>query len=217
MNHPIYTLIGLGLLLIGHNTYANVLEEIKGDLDGDGKAEWVVVTETSRQAPNGMGKMRKLDVYKLDNGQKRLWQSSEQVVLPSQAGGMMGDPFQGISIRNGSLFIEHAGGSSWKWSYRDQYRYQNGQFELIGYQSNAGRLCDYWEDVDANLSTGKIVYRKTIDADGENCEPASSKFTNIHQTFTNKNLKLNFNNRHQQEVYVNVPNSREKIHFSSGI
>ena len=46
-----------------------------------------------------------------------------------------------------------------------KYRYQNNDFELIGFKLHEGILCDYWEDFDFNLSTGKINYKKET----ENC------------------------------------------------
>ena len=201
------------LLSVNQLALAQVLAQAQGDLDGDGQNEIAIVTDTQRQSANDMGNIRTLEIFKVKNGKRQLWHKSEQVILPSNAGGMMGDPFESIEIKNGSLFVFQSGGSSWKWGFRDQYRYQNGQFELIGYQSNSGRVCDYWIDIDANLQTGKIVYKKLPDDSG--CEPAGERIKAIHETFTNKNVKLNFSNRRKQSVYVIAPKSKEEIHFFS--
>ncbi len=76
---------------------------------------------------------------------------------------MMGDPFEGIEIKNNVLLISHFGGSSWKWTNVDKYRFQNNQFELIGYTSNFGKLCEYWANFDFNISTGKIACKKEFE------------------------------------------------------
>ena len=72
----------------------------------------------------------------------------------------MGDPFEGIEIKNGILIINHWGGSSWKWSLSDKYRFQNNQFQLIGHTSNCGKPCEYWMNCDFNISTGKVIIKK---------------------------------------------------------
>ncbi|AUZ04111.2 MULTISPECIES: hypothetical protein [Vitreoscilla] len=217
MLKTIHKIIAISMVLgTAQWAQAQVLGEARGDLDGDGQAEIVVVTDTGRPSNNDLGSIRKLEVFKIQNGKRSLWQQSQQVILPSQAGGMMGDPFQEISIKNGSLFVNHAGGSSWKWDTRDQYRYQNGQFELIGYQSSSGRICDSWTKIDVNFQTGKMIYKQEADGNVDACDDNIAKIKPINETFVNKNVKLNFKNRHAQEVYVIAPKSKEKIYFSSG-
>ena len=192
-----------------------LIAQAQGDLDGDGKPEYVEVRNTANDQTDGLGYQRVLLVYKQNGGQKKLWQRSDSAAYPSKGGGMMGDPFGELHIKNGSLFLSQSGGSSWKWGHTDQYRYQNGQFELIGYQSTAGRICDYWQSVDANFSTGKINYRKEFDrqADCDSDEYKGQK--DIRESFVNKNVRLNFGNRNAQEVKVIAPKSKEAIYFAN--
>ena len=197
-----------------NNSAPQVIATTQGDLDGDGIAEYVEVRNTNTQASDGMGLKRELWVYKTQQGKKTLWQRSNTAIYPSQGGGMMGDPFGEISIKKGSLFVSHSGGSSWKWGHSDQYRYQNGQFELIGYQSTAGRICDYWETVDANLSTGNINYRKDFDRDKECDNNENRGQKDLKESFVNKNVRLNFANRHAQEVKIIAPKSQQEIYLA---
>lgn len=47
-------------------------------------------------------------------------------------GGVMGDPFNGITIKNGFFTVEHSGGSSWRWTRYITFRFnpQKMQFYL---------------------------------------------------------------------------------------
>lgn len=161
------------------------LIEIYGDLDKDKKEEKVVVTELNEVGENG--KKRELSIYKKQNSDWVLLVASKSAVLESEAGGMMGDPFisKQIEIKNGVLIIYHDGGSSWKWNTTHKYRFQNNQFELIGYHSYSGKLCEYWEDFEYNLSTGKIIYSKVF----ESCENEEQVASKIIKETCNKKLK----------------------------
>jgi len=101
-----------------------------------------------------------LIIYKLQGKEWTVWKKSDQALYGSRDGGMMGDPFGDIEIKNGILLISQNGGSSWKWGHTDKYRFQNGAFYLIGYAGTYGKPCEYWTEEDFNLSTGKLVVKK---------------------------------------------------------
>lgn len=136
----------------------------KGDLDKDGQEEKVVVYDTGRQTD--FGSEREIQIFKIKGNAWELWHKSIGAVLPSEHGGVMGDPFEAASIENGSLVLSHFGGSREKWHYKHRFRFQNNDWQLIGATVNNGAPCDYFEDFDFNLSTGKIGYKKTT----EDCE-----------------------------------------------
>ncbi|MGX5817382.1 hypothetical protein ACWKWU_04250 [Chitinophaga lutea] len=48
---------------------------------------------------------------------------SDNAVYCSSCGGMMGDPYQGITIRNGYFSVEHYGGSAWRWTRIVTFKY----------------------------------------------------------------------------------------------
>jgi hypothetical protein len=146
-----------------------VLEEIEGDLDKDGISEKVIVYDTEKEID--LGTERHIYIYKRKNNNWKLWKKSTGAILPSEHGGMMGDPFEGISIERNCIVINHFGGSRQKWNYTHKFRFQSGEFQLIGATVNFGSPCDYFESLDYNLSNGKIKYEKEI----ENCEKETSK------------------------------------------
>lgn len=104
-----------------------------------------------------------------------LWKKSVGAVLPSKHGGAMGDPFEEISIERNCIVISHSGGSSQKWRYNHTFRYQNGDFKLIGATVFFNSSCDYYFNFDYNLSTGKINYEKETDACGKEISKTEKK------------------------------------------
>jgi hypothetical protein len=48
---------------------------------------------------------------------------SNNVVYCEDCGGMMGDPFSGITIKNGYFSAEHYGGSNWRWTRIITFKY----------------------------------------------------------------------------------------------
>jgi hypothetical protein len=142
-----------------------ILGEAQGDLNKDGVEEKVVVYTTDDEGD--FGKVRHLVVYKQENGKWVEWVLSDKAVLGSEGGGMMGDPFTSVTIEKGIIHIEHFGGSSWKWTEVDKYRFQEGDFYLIGHSSNYGKPCEYWDFYDYNLSTGDCVFEHEKDDCGD--------------------------------------------------
>jgi hypothetical protein len=110
-----------------------MIQEAIGDLDKDGIPEKAVVYNTVDTSEETGGIIRELILYKKDGTGWKTRQQSRNAVYDSKSGGMMGDPFEGIDIKNGILHISQAGGSSWKWGHTDKYRFQHGRLELIGY------------------------------------------------------------------------------------
>lgn len=139
-----------------------VLGEASGDLDKDSIAEKVIIYDTHDTTDTGT--VRELWIFKRTQDKWQVWMKSKNAVLKSHEGGVMGDPFSEVTIKNGILNISFEGGSSWKWNYTDKYRFQNNNFQLIGHTSYYGKPCEYWEEFDYNLSTGRVAYKKEFES-----------------------------------------------------
>lgn len=190
------------------------LDSTIGDLDNDGVEELVVGYNTKEINDSNLfeGVPRELIIYKNNGREWGEWIKSGQALMGSQDGGMMGDPYDGMEIKKGILIINHWGGSSWKWNVTDKYRFQEGQFYLIGYTSNYGRPCDYWEDTDFNLSTGKVIYSVTTDdCEDENYDPEPVEEKN--EEFYYKGLKVTLQNRHEREIEIKSPEGDVTIYL----
>jgi hypothetical protein len=138
--------------------------KVEGDLNSDGIKDIAFVMEgqeTSESAPPR--------VLLIATGNKdksyNLAIKAETAIRRKDEGGIMGEPFMGLSIDRGSLLIRHSGGSAWRWDHLYRFRYQRDGWYLIGATedwfhavSSAGRK---YEDI--NLLTGDYIKIETDD------------------------------------------------------
>ena len=186
---------------------STIIETVDGDLDGDKIPEKVMVYDTKDIGE--MGNLREIQILKKVNGKWTILEKSRNAILDSDSGGMMGDPYVGTTIKNGLLIINHFGGSSWKWGFTDKYRYQNGNFELIGYTSEGGRPGDFWTTVDFNLSTGQINFKKEVENEADY---GKSK----QETYIKKGVKINLKNKNTEndpKKKITLPKTKEVIYL----
>lgn len=206
-----------------------LIEKISGDLDKDGINELVMafdIQKVEKEVPNEVkepteeneavfeGVPRELRIYKKKDKQWVLWQKSNQALFGSRDGGMMGDPFEEMKIENGVLLISQSGGSSWKWSQTDKYRYQDGEFLLIGYTSTAGKICEYWKNVDFNLLSGKMI----VEMEYENCEEENTTqeaFKSENETLYKKGIKITLKERRAKEIKITTPKYKHEIYIAT--
>jgi hypothetical protein len=190
----------------------SIIDTVFGDLDKDGINELVVAYNTKKENEDSFESVpRELIIYKKQNDKWILWKNSMQALYGSRDGGMMGDPFGDITIEKGILSISQDGGSSWKWGHTDKYRYQHGEFILIGYTSGYGKPCEYWENVDFNLSTGKMIYKKEY----EDCVSGEQKiYKKENETFYRKGLKITLGNRGEKEIKIVTPKYKHEIYVA---
>ncbi|MCX7548105.1 hypothetical protein OS188_09085 [Xanthomarina sp. F1114] len=192
-----------------HDNYS-VVDSVSGDLDNDSIAELAVIYNIGPENEID-GVPRELIIYKLKNDRWTEWKKSDQAIYGSKDGGMMGDPFTEIKIENGILQISHLGGSSWKWGFTDKYRYQNGDFYLIGYTEIGGKICEYWRKVDFNLSTGKMIVEKEF----EECETEEQEIYNReNETLYEKGLKITIQNRQERDIKITTPKYEHEIYIA---
>ena len=190
----------------------SVVDSVYGDLDKDSITELVVAYNTGTENDID-GVPRELIIYKLKNNKWTEWKKSDQALFGSKDGGMMGDPFGQIEIKHGILLISQNGGSSWKWALTDKYRFQNGEFYLIGFSDIAGKPCEYWREVDYNLSTGKMIVKKEF----EECETEEQEiYKRENETLYEKGLKITLQNRQEREIKITTPKYGHEIYIAIG-
>lgn len=182
-----------------------ILEEKEGDLDKDGIPEKVVVFNTNDSTD--VGTIREIQVYKKSGNKWELLTSSKNAIGKSEDGGMGGDPFESIEIKGGVLIINQSGGSSWKWFKTDKYRFQNGRFQLIGVINNYGRPGEYFENIDFNLLTGKLVFKKEYENDEQKI------YKKQNETFYKKGMKIFLTDRTLNEIKILTPKYKNEIYL----
>ncbi len=191
----------------------SIIEQVTGDLDKDGVDELVIAYNTEEVKERSFKNVtRELVVYKRTEGKWNKWKSSLQALYGSRDGGMMGDPYDTMYIENGILQIQHFGGSSWKWSVTDKYRYQDNELYLIGYTSTSGAPCEYFETADFNVSTGKIIVEK----EWEDCESEDAENKKVSESSSVKGLKITLQNRHEKRIHIVTPKEGLEVYVSTG-
>jgi len=190
----------------------SIVDTVSGDLDKDSIAELVVAYNKGPENETD-GVPRELIIYKLKNNNWIEWKKSDQALYGSRDGGMMGDPYDEMEIKNGILHISQNGGSSWKWGFTDKYRFQDGEFYLIGYSSIAGKPCEYWREVDFNLSTGKMIVKKEF----EECETDEQEiYKRENETLFERGLKVTIQKRQEREIKLTTPKYGHEIYIAIG-
>lgn len=116
--------------------------------------------------------------------------SNDNLILCKSCGGVFGDPYNGVELKNNILKISNYGGSAWRWSENYTFRFQNNEWQLIGatYDSyynakecpdgvgSAGRQLE-----DINFASGRMQILHTKNT---NCEP----YEDYWKYFGKKNL-----------------------------
>jgi hypothetical protein len=190
-----------------------VLDSAAGDLDCDQVDELVVAYNIWQEIDPNENIPRELIIYKKENESWKPWKSSLQALYGSRDGGMMGDPFGEIKIADGDVHISQSGGSSWKWSHKDVYRFQNNEFYLVGYTSNFGKPCEYWMNVVFDLSTGNLNVKKEF----EKCDTSDQEiYKRENETFYERNLKITLQNRNEKEIKIISSRFKHEIYIANG-
>lgn len=153
-----------------------------GNLDNSPEDEAVCVYETPMEGELGFA--QSLAIYRKEGENWILWHQSTNPILSTEHGGMMGNPYEGISIKNKTIIVNHFGGSRQKWHYTHRYRFQNNNWYLIGASVNFGAPCDYFQSLDYNLSTGDALF----DYSSEDCSRNNTVKTKNWKEKINKKI-----------------------------
>ncbi len=134
-----------------------VLDEQYGDLNKDSISDAAIIIQEKGEGTGEYGKRRTIMVFfKGKDGGYKLVSRGETSIMGDQAGGMMGDPYQSMKIIKNVIVLDFWGGSRDKWGLTHRYRFQNGDFYLIGATNQGGDgITNY--NYDYNVSTGKMI------------------------------------------------------------
>ncbi len=159
----------------------DTLQTAWGDLNKDGKEDAVLALH-AKEMEDQIGvtindedvPQRFLLILLKSNNGFTLSAKSDKAIMCRSCGGIFGDPFSEISIKNNVLSISHYGGSAWRWSYVHKFRLQNNNWLLIGrsklwywnvaYCDKLGEFAAT-EEEDENLLTGEFI-KKEISQEG---------------------------------------------------
>jgi hypothetical protein len=115
-------------------TNFSLLDSICGDLNLDEINDYILVLK--KNGEDSLSKVvddperRPLLILLREKDNKlKLVRRNDNTVSCIDCGGMMGDPFMGITIKNGYFSVEHYGGSAWRWYRIITYKFSKQENE----------------------------------------------------------------------------------------
>lgn len=151
-----------------------VFDTIQGDLNKDNQSDYVLIIkgtdrdefvtdevrgELDRNRRGIVIAIRKDDHYELALENRDCFSSE------NEDGGVYYPPELFVSINKGNLLVEYEHGRYGSWRYN--FRYQNSDFELIGYDSSQNHGPVVERSVSINLLTKKMLARENVNQDAQ--------------------------------------------------
>ena len=106
----------------------SILQAVSGDLNLDGIDDYLLILkrdgeDTLSDVVEHPEKRPLLILLRDKNHKLQLVRRNDNTVDCVDCGGLLGDPFLDITIKNGYFSVEHYGGSAWRWSRIITYKY----------------------------------------------------------------------------------------------
>ena len=166
-----------------------VTEKIEGDLNSDNQTDYVYVIKGTDRSKFFQHESRgQLDrnrrgivvAFKNHNQYKLATVNLDCFSSENEDGGVYFAPELRVSIDRGILSIQYMHGRYGYWRYR--FRYQNGDFELVGYDAsqNHGPITERL--ISINLTTRKMLTRENINRYAE--QGTDEKFKETWRSFS---------------------------------
>jgi hypothetical protein len=99
----------------------------KGDLNADGRPDMILVTSEvipeNAEWEEGAGERSVLILTRESNGSLLLAARNDVIVYCRNCGGVFGDPFAGVDIKDTRFTVNNYGGSNDRWSYSYTFDY----------------------------------------------------------------------------------------------
>ena len=165
-----------------------VFEKTQGDLNGDNQADYIFIIKGTDKGQfvkdeyrGELDRNRRGVIVALsnENGYALALDNRDCFSSENEDGGVYFAPELDVSIGKGSLRIHYAHGRYGYWAYN--FRYQNSDFELIGYDSSQNRGPVVESSTSINLLTKKMLIRENVYM---NAEGGDEKFREHWKKFS---------------------------------
>jgi hypothetical protein len=102
-----------------------LLHSKTGDLNKDSYPDMVLILKAKEEKVNEDLPRPLILLVGTATSEYKLIARNDSVVLCKGCGGVHGDPYEGITIKNGYFSIEHYGGSGWRWTRIITFKYDS--------------------------------------------------------------------------------------------
>ncbi|ATN06862.1 hypothetical protein CRN76_16320 [Chryseobacterium indologenes] len=192
--------------------------EAKGDLDKGGRDEIILAFDTNIKASeqegssNRIDKLRMFYILKNENNHLKVWKENSTFLLSGGTGFSPEYNRLALSVKNNCLIIEqeYSTNSRHTQSYKHTFRFQEGDFYLIGSEDTFEDTCDFKFINVINFSTGKVV----IDKEYSSCDEQTKVLPDGYKEFKHKFQALvKMNDFKIGEHTFRIPGSKEDFVF----
>jgi hypothetical protein len=151
-----------------------VFEKVQGDLNKDNQVDYVLIIKGTDKANfvkdeyrGELDRNRRGIIIALKNNDRYelALENRDCFSSENEDGGVYFSPELDVSIKKGNLLVHYAHGRYGYWTYN--FRYQNSDFELIGYDSDQSRGPITERSVSINLMTKKMLIKENVNQDAE--------------------------------------------------
>lgn len=197
------------------DSYQKILE-VKGDLDKDGKYETVILFKTDKKTHSDFnnGYQHEFFILKNINGKQKVWQKNSTVIFAGETGFYPEyNPQPEFTIKNNCLIISQQFNTNSRHTqnYKNTFRFQNGDFYLIGSVSQFDDTCEFNILNEINFSTGKVIIDEQYYPCFKGDQPPAENF---YKEFIQKNKTLiKMNTFTPGENSIKIPNSDKYYNF----
>ena len=134
----------------------SILDSASGDFNKDGNKDLLVILKNNLEETNGDTTRPLLILLGNEKGSYTFSGRNDSVVLCKACGGVFGDPYAGMTVKNNFFSIEHYGGSNWRWTRIITFRYDLKLKEVLLHR-DAG---DSFHTSDPGKTTTKIYNKE---------------------------------------------------------
>lgn len=109
----------------------SILDSAAGDFNKDRLKDYILILKVNEEENDADTTRPLLLLMGMADNQYQLAARNDSVVLCKGCGGVFGDPYAGITIKNNFFSIEHYGGSNWRWTRIITFRYDANTKQFI--------------------------------------------------------------------------------------
>jgi hypothetical protein len=165
-----------------------VFAKIRGDLNKDNQVDYVFILKGTDKGKfvkdeyrGELDRNRRGIIVALSNqdGYELALENRDCFSSENEDGGVYFAPELDVTISKGNLSVHYGHGRYGYWTY--SFRYQNSEFELIGYDSNQNRGPVVERSTSINLLTKKMRIRENVNMNAE--QDGDEKFKETWKKF----------------------------------
>lgn len=121
-------------------TGLEVLDYQTGDINKDQRTDAILILKNPLEDSSWEELMPRplLVLIRQANGKLKQVIRNDKAIMGRHEGGMFGDPFQSLNLFAGGFSISFYGGSSWRWVYEYEFRWNTGRKQWMLIHENSG-------------------------------------------------------------------------------